>query len=151
MIGFAAPGRKATGGLSLVVVAALLSGCGAPRCQQGVDQAMQIYNLYFGLSIAGRPPITAQEWKAFRDQVITPALPGGYTVLDGQGAWKNAQSGKTITESTKILQVAMPDTPESLDIINRLRFSGQTNLSQSVIGMTVQNGCGSFAEVKSAQ
>jgi hypothetical protein len=156
MMSFAPPGgklltRQMLSRLWLVVAGISLSACGAPRCQQGVDQAMQIYNLYFGLSVSGRPPITEREWKAFREQVITPALPDGYTVLDGEGAWKNPRSRQTITESTKILQVAMPDTPESLDIINRLRLAGQEKLYQSVIGMTVRNGCGSFAEVNSAK
>src|SRR6185312_9581114 len=66
-----------------------LSACGAPRCPPGAGQSMQIHSLYFGRSVAGRAEVSDQEWRDFREQVITPALPDGYTVVNGQGAWMN--------------------------------------------------------------
>ncbi len=47
---------------------------------------MRIFTLYFGCSVAGRAEVSDKEWREFRDQVISPELPNGYTVLDGQGA-----------------------------------------------------------------
>jgi len=106
---------------------------------------MQIYNLYFGRSVAGRGEVTDTEWRAFRDQVVTPALPDGYTVLDGQGAWLSPVSRATISEATKILVVALPDASESLTAINRIRSAWQHRFHQYVVGMTVQTGYGSFS------
>jgi Protein of unknown function (DUF3574) len=106
---------------------------------------MQIYDLYFGRSVAARAEIGDKEWRDFRDQVITPALPNGYTVFDGQGAWMNPRSRSTISEATKILRVALPDAPESLTIVNRIRSIWQRRFHQYVVGMTVQTGCGSFS------
>jgi hypothetical protein len=122
----------------------LLSGCGAAQCQPGAGHAMRIFNLYFGRSVASRGAITDAEWRDFRDHVVTPALPNGYTLLDGEGAWRNPRSNVTISEATKILVVAMPDTPESLSVINGIRGSWQHRFHQYVVGMTVQAGCGSF-------
>jgi hypothetical protein len=122
----------------------LLSGCGAAQCQPGGGHAMRIFDLYFGRSVSGRGAVTDTEWQDFRDQVITPALPDGYTVLDGQGAWRNPRTGKTTSEATKILVVAMPDTPQSLDAINGIRSNWQQRFHQYVVGMTVRTGCGSF-------
>jgi Protein of unknown function (DUF3574) len=132
----------------LLVLVLFLAGCGALRSKPDAGTPMQIYTLYFGMSVKGRPPISAREWQHFRDQVITPALPDGYTVFDGQGAWRSPGSSRTISEATKVLQVAMPDMPESLATITRLRLAGQQRLFQSVIGMTVQNGRGSFTQME---
>jgi len=123
----------------------LLFGCGTPQCQPGTGQGMLIYTLYFGRSVAGRAAVSDQEWRSFRDQVITPTLPNGSTVLDGQGAWMNPRSRVTIAEATKILVVAMPDAADSLPLINRIRSSWQHRFHQYVVGMTVQSGCGSFS------
>jgi hypothetical protein len=130
---------------TLPLILLLLSGCGTPRCQNGAGDAMRIFDLYFGRSIAGRSEVTDREWKDFRDQVITPALPNGYTVLDGQGAWMNPRLRSTISETTKILVVALPDAPESLSTINRVRGLWQTRFHQYVVGMTIETGCGSFS------
>jgi Protein of unknown function (DUF3574) len=123
----------------------LLAGCASSRCQPGAGQAIQIYTLYFGRSVKGRAPVGDQEWRDFRNQVITPALPEGYTVLDGQGAWMNPHSRETIAEATKVLIVAIPEAADSLTIINRIRSSWQHRFHQYVVGMTVQSGCGSFS------
>jgi uncharacterized protein DUF3574 len=128
----------------------LLSGCAAPRCQPNSGQpnsghAMRIYTLYFGQSVTGRAKVSDAEWQAFRDQVITPALPDGYTVLDGEGAWLSPRSHTTISEATKILMVAMPDKDTDLDVVNGIRSRWQHQFHQYVVGMTVHDACGSFS------
>lgn len=126
----------------------LLADCGARGCQPGGGEAMRIYSLYFGRSVAGRADVSDRQWRDFREQVITPALPDGYTVLDGQGAWMNPHSHATISEATKILVVAMPDAARSLTAINQIRSRWQHRFHQYVVGMTVQTGCGSFSPVE---
>lgn len=127
------------------VMVLLLSGCASSRCQFGTGHTMQLFTLYFGQSVKGRAPVGEQEWRDFRNQVITPALPDGYTVLDGQGAWMNPRTHVTIAEATKVLIVAMPDASGSLAVINRIRSLWQHRFHQYVVGMTVQSGCGSFS------
>jgi hypothetical protein len=109
---------------------------------------MRIYDLYFGRSVAGRGEVGDKEWREFRDQVITPALPNGYTVHDGQGAWMNPHSHATISEATKILTVALPDDPNTLRVINQIRGSWQHRFHQYVVGMTITSGCGSFSSAE---
>ncbi|MGD0430222.1 MAG: DUF3574 domain-containing protein [Acetobacteraceae bacterium] len=143
MITFGKKAGKNIRGISSILTL-LLSGCGATQCQPGAGQAMRIFNLYFGRSVAGRGEVTDAEWRDFRDHVVTPALPNGYTLLDGEGAWRNPRSNVTVSEVTKILVVAMPDTAESQSAINGIRSSWQHRFHQYVVGMTVQTGCGSF-------
>jgi hypothetical protein len=126
------------------MILANLSACGAPTCQPGAGQPTRIFTLYFGRSVANRAEVSDREWRDFREQVITPALPNGYTVLDGQGAWMNPRTRTTISEATKILVVALPDSPNDLRPINHIRSAWQRRFHQYVVGMTVQTGCGSF-------
>ena len=128
-----------------LATACVLAGCGGPPCQAGGGEAMRIYTLYFGRSVAAREAVTDQAWRAFRDEVITPALPDGYTVLDGQGAWLNPRTRATIAEATKVLIVAQTDRPAGLTVINRIRSAWQHRFHQDVVGMTVETGCGSFS------
>jgi len=127
------------------MLALAVTGCGESRCQPGGGQEMRIYTVYFGRSVAGRAEVGDKEWRDFRDQVITPALPNGYTVLDGHGAWLNPGSHATISEATKILVVALPEAPGNLAVINRIRSAWQHRFHQYVAGLTVQTGCGSFS------
>jgi hypothetical protein len=130
---------------ALALLFLLLSACTGPSCQPNGGQIMRIYTLYFGRSVAGRAEVTDREWRDFRDKVVSPALPEGYTVLDGQGAWMNPRSHTTISEATKVLVVALPDAPGTLNVINRIRSEWQHRFNQYVVGMTVQTGCGSFS------
>ena len=122
-----------------------LAGCGSSRCQPGGGQPMRVYDLYFGRSVAGRAEVSDKEWREFRDQVITPALPNGYTVRDGQGAWMNPRTRATISEATKILTVALPDDTDSLGPINYIRSTWRRRFHQYVVGMTVTPACGAFS------
>jgi hypothetical protein len=105
---------------------------------------MQVFTLYFGKSIAGRGDLTDKEWQDFQDDTVTADLPDGYTLLDGRGAWMNPGTHRTIQEATKILVVALPDAPESLAAVNRVRAAYQARFHQQSVGMTAQPGCGSF-------
>jgi hypothetical protein len=60
------------------------------------------------------------------------------------GAWMNPRSRATISEATKILEVALPDTSESQAVVNRIRTAWRHRFHQYVVGMTVHTGCGSF-------
>ena len=88
--------------------------------------------------------MTDQEWQAFLDETITANLPNGYTVLDGSGAWMNPITRKTIHEATKLLVVALPQIPDSLAAINRIRNAYQTRFHQQLVGMTIEQACATF-------
>jgi hypothetical protein len=106
---------------------------------------MRVFDVYFGRAISGRGDVTEAEWSSFRDRSITPNLPDGYTVLDGTGAWLNPQTHTTITETTKILIAATPDTPASLAAIQRIRADYEAAFHQQSVGMTSHQACGSFS------
>jgi hypothetical protein len=133
----------------LVVSAAVLSsGCATNSrpltCPESTGSPMRVYQLYFGRAIDGRGDLTDAEWNEFRDSVIIRNLPAGFTVLNGDGAWLDSRTHRVISETTKIVIAAMPDTAESANAVGRVRVAYDTAFHQVAVGMTSQRACGSF-------
>lgn len=116
----------------------------AKRCAPGRGTPVLAFELFFGRSVPGQGEISERDWNVFVDRVVVPAMPAGFTVYDATGAWMNPKMSKTIRESTKVLQVAMPDTPESMAAIQLVRDRYQVEFRQQLVGMTVATECGSF-------
>ena len=77
----------------------LLAGCAEPPapaspCLLPAEQHMLVAELFFGRNIKGRQPLTDAEWAEFAVQTITPNFPDGFTVFDGEGQWRNPQTGR---------------------------------------------------------
>ena len=133
----------------LVVVGVVmgLGGCAAPvtrSCAPGYGPPVTVFTLFLGKAIPGREDLTDREWSAFLDTVVTANLPNGYTVMDARGGWMNPITHNTIKEATKLLLVALPDLPDSLATINRIRTAYQLRFHQQLVGMTVTSACGTF-------
>jgi hypothetical protein len=131
----------------VVFLVASFGGCDAPpteRCASGYGPPVTVFTLYLGQAIPGRRDLTGKEWQSFLDNTITANLPNGYTILDARGAWINPVARKTIKEATKILVAALPEVPDSLTAITRIRTDYQVKFHQQLAGMTVEQACGSF-------
>jgi hypothetical protein len=90
-----------------LLLALALAGCAAaPQCPQG-SQAAVLDQLYFGASRPHGPDLTPQEWSAFVHDEIAPRFPQGFTVLEAQGQWRNAD-GSLAQERSRVLQLAHP-------------------------------------------
>jgi hypothetical protein len=105
---------------------------------------MNVFTLYLGEAISSRRDVTSQEWQSFRDEVVAVALPDGFTVIDANGAWMNQVTRRTTSEATKILIAALPDTPDNLAAINRIRSAYQVRFHQQLVGMTIEQACAEF-------
>ena len=81
---------------SLAILAVLLlASCGDnTRCTVADTVPFRVYTLYFGRSLAAGQEVSDAQWTAFRDSVVTPALPNGYTISDAVGAWAARGSGR---------------------------------------------------------
>jgi hypothetical protein len=95
--------------LAVALIALLAAGCvaNAPRCASGA-QAAVLDQLYLGGSRPHGPEVSAAEWADFSRDEITPRFPQGFTVLEGQGQWRDADGG-VAQESSRMLQVVHPD------------------------------------------
>ncbi len=59
-------------------------------------------------------------------------------------AWMNPATLRTISEATKILIAALPETPDNLAAINRIRSAYQVRFHQQLVGMTIERACAVF-------
>ncbi len=97
------------------MAALLLAGCIRPppdaaqhaaagRVTAGMRCSSQVLSrLYFGLD-SPQGPITQAAWQRFVDDEIGPRLPGGFTLLDAQGQWRD-EGGVVRREASRVLEV----------------------------------------------
>jgi Protein of unknown function (DUF3574) len=64
--------------------------------------------LYFGLNRPGGT-VSAAEWQKFVDEDVSRLLPDGFTVVDGQGQWRDP-AGAVTREVSHVLLVVHPAT-----------------------------------------
>ena len=68
-------------------------------------------SLYFGTAKPDGGVVSAEEWQAFLEQVITPRFPDGLTAWSAAGQWRDGE-GELQRESSYVLSVVHPDSPE---------------------------------------
>ena len=105
---------------------------------------MLVAELFFGRGIEGRGPLTDTEWAQFAAQTITPNFPDGFTVLDGEGQWRNPQTGHIARDPTKILLVAAKRTPDLPHRLAAVIDRYKTKFHQQSVGLITRDSCAGF-------
>lgn len=136
-------GRRLISALPLLLAACATTPT-TTVCAPSLGEPMMAYELFFGRTVPARADVSDPEWTAFIEDTVTPALPDGFTVFDARGAWLSARAGRTIHQTSKVILVALPDTPASLDAVNRVRAVYKSRFNQQLVGMTAQPTCGTF-------
>lgn len=103
-----------------------------------------VFELFLGRSMPPFGEVTASDWAEFLNQVVTPALPNGFTVCDAMGGWMSPASGKTPYEHTKVLMTALPHVPGSIATVKRIGSNYRVTFHQRAVGMTITRAGGSF-------
>ena len=105
---------------------------------------MLVAELFFARGIRGRAPVTDAEWAGFAAQVVTPNFPDGFTVFDGQGQWRNPQTGHIARDPTKILMVAAKRTPDLARRLAAVIDAYKTRFHQQSVGIITRDSCAAF-------
>lgn len=84
-----------------LAVAALLAACAAPSSHVQTT-------LYLGRAIPAGGVVDERAVEAFVADTVARHLPAGFTLLAGTGGWRDAATGRTITEPTLVLIVLHP-------------------------------------------
>jgi hypothetical protein len=136
-------------GAGALLLGATLMGCASPAssrgCAPGGGSPVVVYELFFGRSIDGRAAVSDTEWDAFVARVVTPNLPDGFTVLDGEGQWRDPATHTIMRDPTKVLIVAAAAAPQSADAIDTIRHAYQRRFGQKSVGMIRRAACADFA------
>ena len=134
--------------LVCLAIGLTLAGCAEPgalsrpRCLAGTPSLMVA--LFFGRSMPDGGMVSDRDWRRFEDQVVARDLPDGFTVLDASGAWRSPQGHATSHEPTRLVLVSLPDRPEALGPVQRVRTAYQARFHQQLVGMSVMQSCGAF-------
>jgi hypothetical protein len=105
---------------------------------------MLVAELFFGRNIKGRGPLTDAEWAAFAAQTVTPNFPDGFTVFDGEGQWRNPQTGHIAHDPTKILLVAAKREPDLARRLSVVIEAYKTKFHQQSVGLITRDSCAAF-------
>ena len=92
------------------LAAAALGGCAngpASACVHG-QQPMRSELLYFGTAMP-QGSVSAEDWRGFVDEIVTPRLPDGLTAWPASGQWKSLQGAPVREASWVISVVHRPD------------------------------------------
>jgi len=108
------------------------------------EQRMLVAELFFSRGIKGREPLSDAEWTEFAAQTITPNFPGGFTVFDGEGQWRNPQTGRIAGNRTKILLVAAPRTPDLAGRLSAVIDAYKARFHHQSVGIITRDSCAAF-------
>ena len=129
---------------AVLALASVLGACASlhqPACAKGSHPAVQD-TLYFG---TGTPDgaVTAGEWTAFLEAMVTPRFPQGLTVSEASGQWRG-KDGSTIRESSHALQLVHPDNASSEKSVAEIIAAYKTQFQQEAVLRVKANTCVSF-------
>ena len=132
---------------ALAFLAAVLALAGSAHarptaCQAGA-KPMLTAELLLGRKMGGRI-ITRQAWRRFLDQEVTPRFPDGFTVFDAAGQWRDRVRGEIIREPSRVLLIALPDTPGNRKRLRLVAEAYKKRFRQQSVGTILRPGCVSF-------
>lgn len=74
-----------------------------------------VSRVYCGRCIPGGGVVSDADLERFLQTVVAEHFPDGFTVLSGQGGWRDHASGQTITENSVVFEF-FHSTPQLVDV-----------------------------------
>jgi hypothetical protein len=100
--------------------------------------------LFFGRAIRGRALLSESEWAGFAARIVTPNFPDGFTVVDGEGQWRNPRTGRISGEPTRILLVAARPTSDVARRLATVIDAYKAEFHQQSVGLITREACAAF-------
>jgi hypothetical protein len=135
-----APSLKLFAALALAFVSA---AC-APRLPCDADQARYSAQLLFGRAIGTQGEVSDSEWQDFLAATVTPAFPGGLTVTDTLGQWRDAATGALVRERSKVVTILIDDPAAARPKLDAIADAYKKRFSQDAVGIVVTPACVAF-------
>ena len=123
-----------------------LTGCASERagCLLDSQHPMTVVELFFGRDIPGRGPLSDREWSDFATSVLSKEFPDGFTIIDGDGEWRDPATQTVARERSKILIVAARKSPDLASRVSRVRDTYTRMYRQASVGVVSYDACGEF-------
>jgi hypothetical protein len=130
--------------LLLAPCIALATACTSPGpqgCGNG-ERGMIAENLYFGTSAPGGR-ISADDWRTFLDEVVTPRFPQGLSVWQASGQWKSA-AGPIVREPSYVLNIVHESTAVADASVIAIMTAYKERFRQEAVLRVRSPACASF-------
>ncbi|WP_332685012.1 DUF3574 domain-containing protein [Bosea sp. (in: a-proteobacteria)] len=128
------------------LLAGTLAGCASLQpltCGPG-QEAMLTAELLFGRKIGDRVDVSEAAFRRFVDDEVTPRFPGGLTILDARGQYRDAGRGALIREPSKLLLIALKDEAEGRAKLAAIAEAYKSRFHQQSVGTILRPACVSF-------
>jgi len=100
--------------------------------------------LYFGRNIAGQLGVSERQWTAFVKRELAPRFPGGLTVLDAQGQWRDPAGGTLVREPSKLVIVVTADDAGLRERLAAAAAAYKQRFKQKSVGVLTRPVCAAF-------
>ena len=130
--------------LTLTGVLLLASGCATTResaCPSG-QQAMVNEIVYFGTDKPGGT-VSANDWRTFLAEVVTPRFPQGLSVWPAYGQWKS-NAGPIVREDSYVLNITHPEGLAQNQAVDQITSAYKTTFQQEAVLRVSHPVCVSF-------
>jgi Protein of unknown function (DUF3574) len=131
-------------GMLVMMVFALTTACTGlgPQSCPGGQQAMTAEYLYFGVA---KPDgqVSADDWRAFLDEVVTPRFPQGLSVWQASGQWKSS-AGPIVREPSYVLNIVHESGETTDAAILGIMNSYKSRFRQEAVLRVRSTACVSF-------
>ena len=113
------------------------------ECHAG-QQPREVAELLFGRNIGDRLGVSEAQWGRFVDREISPRFPGGLTVLDAKGEWRDSARRTIVHEPSKLVEIVLPGKEDDLEQLDRIAQAYKSRFRQQSVGIMVRGACVSF-------
>ena len=113
-------------------------------CPLANEKPMLVAQLFFGLSVKGRGPVTRSEWTAFVRRNVAPRFPDGFTVYEAEGQWLDPARREVVRENSKVMIIAAQDTAEVRAKITEVSDLYREAFHQQAVGVITRRECAAF-------
>ena len=127
-----------------ILFAAGQSGCSAilpSSCPAGLSPVTEA-RLFFGRAIPGGGAVSEEAWRRFVDEEVTPRFPGGLSVVDALGQWRDGTG--IVHEPSKILIVVLNRSADEQARLEALRSAYRQRFHQNSVLLVETRACGGF-------
>src|SRR5262249_698189 len=108
------------------------------------QKSMVMAQLFFGLSVPGRAPVTTQEWRKFASSTLTRYFPDGFTTYDASGQWMDPRRRDIVREPSRVVIVVANDDPQCGKNVAAVADAYRLEFRQKSVGVVTQKACAAF-------
>jgi hypothetical protein len=113
------------------------------ECHAGL-QPREVAEILFGRNIGDRLGVSEAQWGRFVDREISPRFPGGLTVLDAKGEWRDSARRTIVHEPSKLVEIVLPGKEDDAEQLDQIAQAYKSRFRQQSVGIVVRGACVSF-------